>query len=246
MLGGMDPALLVSLAGLALIDSLSVGTLLIPLLLLIAPGRIRAARLLLYLGTIAAFYLLVGVLGAVGLTSALGALGTATGSPAGRIVQLVVGGILLAASFLIPTRPGGDGSGRLERWRDRLVADGSSVAAVVAVAVGAGVLELATMLPYLGAIGLLSEAPIDPVGRVAVLAGYCGLMILPAVLLLAARFAARDTVEPILQRIAAWLRRTGGETTAWIVGIVGFLLVRSAAFELGLFDALGELLDRSR
>lgn len=40
------------------------------------------------------------------------------------------------------------------------------------------------------------------------------------------------------------MERTGAENTAWILGIIGFLIARSAATELGLFEALGRLLDR--
>lgn len=43
----------VTLLVLALVDSLSIGTLLIPLFLLVAPGRVRAGRVLLYLATVA-------------------------------------------------------------------------------------------------------------------------------------------------------------------------------------------------
>ena len=57
----MDLALAASLAALALIDSTSFGTLLIPIWLLLAPGRVRAGRMLVYLGTIAVFYFAVGM-----------------------------------------------------------------------------------------------------------------------------------------------------------------------------------------
>ena len=51
----MEFALLGSLAVLALIDSTSFGTLLIPTWLLMHPGRVRAMRMLVFLGTVAAF-----------------------------------------------------------------------------------------------------------------------------------------------------------------------------------------------
>ncbi|WP_282848671.1 hypothetical protein [Microbacterium oxydans] len=40
------------------------------------------------------------------------------------------------------------------------------------------------------------------------------------------------------------MERTGAENTAWIIGIIGFLIARSAATELGLFEAIGSFLDR--
>lgn len=57
----MDLALFGSLAVLALIDSTSFGTLLIPIWLLLHPGRIRSGRILVFLFTVAAFYFAVGV-----------------------------------------------------------------------------------------------------------------------------------------------------------------------------------------
>ena len=57
----MPPDLLGQLVVLALIDSTSFGTLLIPLWFLLVPGRVRAHRVLVFLGTVAAFYLGVGI-----------------------------------------------------------------------------------------------------------------------------------------------------------------------------------------
>jgi hypothetical protein len=112
----------------------------------------------------------------------------------------------------------------------------------MAVAVGAGVVEVATMLPYLVAMGMLAEAPLGMPVRIAALAGYCAVMILPAVVLLALRVVAAPVVERPLGRLAAWMERTGRENTAWIIGIVGFLVARGAATELGLFDRMSALL----
>src|SRR5690606_13354204 len=54
--GDVEAGLLIPLAVLALIDSTSFGTLLIPLWLLLSPGRPSPHRVLLFLGTVAAFY----------------------------------------------------------------------------------------------------------------------------------------------------------------------------------------------
>jgi hypothetical protein len=52
----------IALVGLALLDSTSFGTLLIPVWLLVTPGRIRAGRIITYLGTVTTFYFCVGIL----------------------------------------------------------------------------------------------------------------------------------------------------------------------------------------
>ena len=63
------PAMYGVLAVLALIDSTSFGTLLIPIWLMLAPGRLRPGRMLLYLGTIYGFYLILGILLALGASA---------------------------------------------------------------------------------------------------------------------------------------------------------------------------------
>lgn len=280
-----------SLALLALIDGLSVGTLLIPVFLLLHPGRVHARRILLYLGTIAAFYLLVGLLFLWGLVNLVDVASDFLASPAGLIIRLLVGGALLITAFVMPTGdksaaaaslsaslpasasvlPGTDlptaheasGSsittpppapaavaepraraGRITRWRERLLDPRTRGTAVMAVAVAAVLVEVATMLPYIVAMTILADAGIDTPLRVLSLVGYCALMILPAVVLLVLRLVAAPLVQRPLERFAAWMERTGAENTAWIIGIIGFLIARSAATELGLFQAIGSFLDR--
>jgi hypothetical protein len=94
---------LAALAGvlvvLALIDSTSFGTLLIPVWLLLAPGRLRAGRVLVYLGTVAAFYLAVGIVVLLGAGAFLDRFGDALDTRAAAIVQLLLGIGLFALSF---------------------------------------------------------------------------------------------------------------------------------------------------
>ena len=110
----------------------------------------------------------------------------------------------------------------------------------MSIAVTAGVLEVATMLPYLAAIGLLTaSAPalgLGPVQSTGLLAGYCVVMVLPAVVLLLGRKVLRTTVTPVLERIDGWFAKHGQSTVAWIVGIVGVVLM------LNTWSAVQELL----
>ncbi len=271
-----DAPLAITLAVLALVDGLSIGTLLIPVFLLLAP-RLRGSRVLLYLVTIAVFYLLVGILFMLGLVNLVDVAQSFLSSTTGLWIRLLLGAGLLVIAFAMPTneqarkkreaaaaervaraarggaRPdaaagaadasdatpaAGDPApgGRIARWRDRLLADGTSPLTVMAVALGAGLIEVATMLPYLVAMGMLAEAELSMPLRFGALAGYCLLMIAPALVLLVLRIVAAPLVKAPLERLAAWLERTASENTAWIVGIVGFILARSAASELGLFE----------
>ena len=239
------PALLGALAVLALIDSTSFGTLLIPIWLLLVPGRLRRRRILLYLATVAGFYFLVGLVLLTIATAALPQLAELAATPPFLWAQLVVGAALLIASFFMGGKRKRQGPGRFARWRERAVTDAaeerSSILPLMGLAVAAAGVEVASMLPYLLGIGLLSTSEFDAGMRVLVLVGYCVVMVLPALVLLGIRSVASRAIESGLARVSGWMERNAAETTAWIVGIIGFLLARAAAVDLGLFDALARV-----
>jgi hypothetical protein len=259
-------ALIGALAVLALIDSTSFGTLLIPVWLLMSPGRVRVARMFLYLGSIAGFYALVGLAILLGAGALSDTLSTLSSTRPFLIAQLVIGVGLFAGSFKLdpvggkkpaesaagasvaaPTAdgaaPGGAATGqvaaptvtepgragRLSRWRERVLSSEAGRGRALAVlAIGAGLVEVATMLPYLAALGLIgTQGPGWPVSGLWIL-GYCLVMIAPALLLTAGRVFASRLVERPLGRLDAWLTRNAASTTAWVVGIVGFLVARDA------------------
>ncbi|MBF4548813.1 MULTISPECIES: GAP family protein [unclassified Pseudoclavibacter] len=255
----MSTELLLSLLGLALVDSLSAGTLLIPIFFLLATGRVRFGRILTYLGTIAGFYFLVGLALTAGASAFLENAAAVLETPAAYAVQLVVGGGLLVVGICMPTKkrdrvaagagaaqdgralparpgePAKPAKGRLSRWRDRALGDGPPVT-VIALALAAGLIELATMIPYLAAVGLLTGSGLGIAGSAPLLAAYCVVMVAPALLLLLGRVAARRAVEPRLRRLADWLSRNAAENTAWIIAIVGFFLLRDALAHSASFD----------
>lgn len=220
-----------TLTVLALVDSTSFGTLLIPIWLLLAPGRIRVGRVLVFLGTVAGVYLLLGIALVAGASALFGDLDALAEDPVVTRVQLVVGVGLLVGSFFIggKKKDGEDRPrGRLLGWRERAMGTGSGIGGLMTLALAAVALEVVTMLPYLAATGLIASTDLGMPARVVVLAGYCLVMILPALVLMAGRLVARRAVEPVLERLSRWMERHGGETTGWIVGIVGFLVARDA------------------
>jgi hypothetical protein len=226
--------LVLSLAGLALVDSTSIGTLFVPVWLLLTPGRVRTGRILAYLGTITVFYFGAGLLVVLGA----GAVGGALDSRAALVVQLVAGVSLFALSFRFDPRRR-KGTGRLSRWRDRAASDATSIAWPVGLAMLAGLAEIATMLPYLGAIGMLTTSDLDAATVTVLLAGYCVVMVLPAGVLLTARIVARARVEPVLRRLNAWIAEKAGTATGWILAIAGFLVARDAAARLWFPQLMG-------
>jgi hypothetical protein len=114
----MDLALLGSLVVLALIDSTSFGTLLIPIWLLLYPGRLRSGRVLVFLGTVATFYFLVGMAVALGADAFLPQISRLLDTRPAMWAQLVIGVALFFWSFRLDRRKtsAADG-GRLLRWR---------------------------------------------------------------------------------------------------------------------------------
>ncbi|MBD5785853.1 GAP family protein [Cellulosimicrobium terreum] len=269
-LGGADAAGLglAATAGLlvvlALVDSTSFGTLLVPVWLLLAPGRLRAGRILTYLGTVAGAYLGIGIVVMLGAGAFLDRFGDALDTRAAAIVQLLLGIGLFALSFRFdgkraarraetaaaeggPARPG-----RLSRWRERALGieaaadpvtgtatgDGTlrtraSVLPLVGLALGAVAIEVASMLPYLAAIGIITTSDVGRPASAGVLAAYCVVMVAPALLLLLGRLVAARAVDPLLRRLDRWLTKNAAEMTGWVLGILGVLLALNAIGRLG-------------
>lgn len=233
---------LIALPALALLDSTSFGTLLIPAWLLLAP-RVRPSAVLGYLLVVASAYWLLGlalVLGADALRRSLESADTAGGSRStGLLIAQLVVGLVLLGWALLPDRwrrrrrTDGEavGSGLLLRWRDR-AAGGGGAAGLLVLAGVAVLLEAATMLPYLGAVAILAAADLPMAVQALTLTGYCLVMITPALLLVLGRVLAAHRVEPVLRRLDRWSRRAGGELVLWVAGIAGFLVAGDAAAAL--------------
>ena len=232
----MSIALVGSLVVLALLDSTSIGTFFVPLVLLLVPGRPRLAPILGYLATIALFYLALGVLVMVGGTALFDVLGDALTSTPAYWVQLVLGVGLFALSFRFdPKRRAKKGKSPTVSWSARVQRATGSTRTLMGLALTAGMLEVATMFPYLGAIALIAGAGLAPGVDVAVLAGYCVVMVLPALVLLGVRLVLAERVTPLLTRVNNWFEKHAIGATGWILAIVGFLVARDAAFRLGFF-----------
>ncbi|MFI0368801.1 GAP family protein [Actinomadura sp. 1N219] len=242
----MSATLALALTGLGLLDSTSFGTLLIPIWLLLTPGRVRAGRIAVYLATVAVFYFCVGVLLVLGADAALDAVrGAFDGVPSThlRIAQLVVGLAVIAWSYRLEAHARGRAGepGRLRRWRaaamtgaspDGEGAGGRGVRGLMSLALAATALEVVTMVPYLAAVGLIANADLTWQVTGGALAGYCAVMILPAVLLGAVRIAAHDRAEPVLRRINDWFTRNTAKALGWTVGGIGIGTALNAVIAL--------------
>ncbi|MEV5894182.1 GAP family protein [Nonomuraea fuscirosea] len=224
----MTIALLLTLAALAVVDSTSFGTLGIPVYLLLASDRSRGSRLLTYLATVAIFYFLVGVALMLGLTAAMDAFGDLLDSRPVRVVELAAGVGLFALSYRFDPKRRAK-RGRPERTFEPPVGGPRTM---VLLGLTAGVLEVATMVPYLAAIGLMTTSGLATAQWVPVLAAYVLVMIVPTLVLMALRGMAGGWLEPKLERLRAWLTKHSASMVSWGLAIVGFLLARDAAIYL--------------
>lgn len=238
----MGTLALLGLAGLALVDSTSIGTLVLPLVLVLAP-RVHVGRFLVYLGTVAGFYALVGI----GLVAGAGWL-LDVGAGLGEVRALRWAELVLGAALLV-LGIGGDprrwfgrapaaregGASRVGRWRERLVGPEASYAAVAGVGLLAALVEVGSMLPFLAAVGIVSSADLSLVGEVAVVLAYTLVMVLPALLLLSVRLVAGHRLDAPLSRLSRWFDRHAGNAGLWAAAIIGLLLVNDAQVALGLW-----------
>ncbi|MBP2190432.1 GAP family protein [Nocardia goodfellowii] len=222
--------LIPALIGLALVDSTSIGTLVLPIWLLMSPERPPARRLLTYLAAITVFYFAVGVALLTVVGSALDRFADLARSPIVLVPQLILGIALFAVSWRFDSkkrRERGEPD-RTAAWRTRALNSQSSGTGLAVLAVSAGTLELFSMLPYLAAIGLLISSDLPTVTSIGLLAGYCLIMVTPALALMGARKLLHARIEPLLARIDAFLSRHADSATGWALAIAGILLVRGA------------------
>ncbi|MFC9896366.1 GAP family protein [Nocardia sp. NPDC127579] len=229
--------LIPALIGLALVDSTSIGTLVLPIWLLLAPDRPPARRLLGYLGAITVFYFVIGVALLTVAGTALDRFGDLARSPIVLVPQLVLGIVVFAVSWRFDSkkrRARGEPD-RTAAWRTRALNSQSSGTGLAVLAVSAGTLELFTMLPYLAAIGLLVSSELPTLAAIGLLAAYCVVMVVPALLLMGARELFHTRVVPLLARLDAFLSRHADSATGWALAIAGILLIRGAV--PGLFGS---------
>jgi hypothetical protein len=106
---------------------------------------------------------------------------------------------------------------------------------VAALAAGAVVVEAATMLPYLAAIGIIQSMGTPLVAQLGILALYCLAMTAPAVLAGAFVAVRGSRVFERIRGLVARLEYEVKATLPWIAAIVGIRLIAQSATQLGIF-----------
>lgn len=228
----MSSELVLTLAGLALLDSVSFSAFGVPVYLLLTSMKPPVARMLTYLGTVVAFFFFLGVGLMLGLGTLLESWSGLFETTVAHTVQLALGVGLFALSFRIDSKKAKASS------RAPAIPATGGLGAMVALGLTTALLEVATMLPYLSAIGILTAFDLPASQWTPLLAGYTLLMVLPPIVLLVVFAVARDWLRPYLERIAKWTEQHGRGVVGWTVGIIGFLLAMDAIRRLGLIEFL--------
>ncbi|MBT2364791.1 GAP family protein [Streptomyces sp. ISL-10] len=226
---------------LALLDTVSVSTLAIPVWFLLTPRDLRIGNVCRYLLLVGAGYLALGLLLLGGLAAVRDPLVDAVRSPAGDAAVAAVGVVLVLIGlwYGFVKRTTAD-SGRLTRWREAAVGREATARGVVTVALVAVALEIATMFPYLAAVDVLDRSRLPWAEQAALLALYCLVMVAPALLATLARLVAGQAVLPALTWLDSWIRKNARENTAWLFGIVGVLLLSTTTlYERGMHHLSG-------
>ncbi|WP_459587503.1 GAP family protein [Corynebacterium camporealensis] len=220
-----------ALIGLALLDSLSVGTLVFPLVLIVRKRRVDLPALGTYLGTVGAVYFALGVGLLLGINALAEFFSALAGTDAFSWITLALGVALAAFGILAPNPRKKDrsSSGTAEKAD---TTSGRGLVAMVALGLGASLTEAATMLPYIAAMGIISSTSLA-------FAAYCLVMMVPVlvVIVLAAAFGPR--VFARVERAIPRLEYEAKVTLLWIAAIVGVYMAITSAAALELFSFSG-------
>ncbi|MCY1684000.1 GAP family protein [Kocuria sp. SL71] len=236
--------LIIAIIGLALLDSAAFGTLLIPVWLIMAPGKFKFGRIVIYLLVLTLAYFLIGlalVMGADALFERYQALFESAGF---YLIVTVAGAALAITGAILSYRGRGkargdaedNGPGRMFKIRSQIMQSEDSglksASVLVSIALTAVALEVATMLPYLGAIGLMVANDLSVYESGVLLAVYCGVMVLPALLLALGKVISPVRIGGPLATMDAWLSRQAKSSSVGLVLVFGAILLAVGIYQL--------------
>ncbi|RKQ37199.1 hypothetical protein C1C97_004250 [Kocuria tytonis] len=208
-----------ALIGLALLDSMSLGTLVIPLVLVISRRRVDVLPLAFYFATVVVIYFALGIALALGFELLADTAQDVWSSAPAQWFKLISGIGLFAYGVLAPDPVKRQGA----RTPPRSLHPG----AMIALGAGAALTEAATMVPYLAANGIITAMNIGWPARIALLAGYCLVMILPALVLIGGATVLGERIWPRLEALIPTLEREAKITLLWVAALVGIWMAGS-------------------
>ncbi len=191
-----------------------------------------------YLAVVAGLYFAIGLALLEVADAATAALRSPQAHMAGVILEALVGVLLIAFAVWRSRRPKRPTSDKVHSWRERALEPNAPLRPLFTLAVSAVAIEAASMLPYIGAIALISRAELPIAGSTLLVTGYCILMVLPALVLMVLpalvltvlRRAGSAKLDPVLERISQWSSKSAGSPAIlWAAGLVGVALIIDAA-----------------
>ncbi len=221
----------VALVGLALVDSLSMGTLVIPIGLLLLWGGMCVRPFAIYLGTVTGVYFLLGVALLLGLRVVFEQIATVNEEQWFAWIKLILG-IALAAFGILAPKPKRQDKGE-SASRKQLSAKTSAVA-MVGLGLSAALMEAATMLPYLAAMAIVQDMEVSLAVQLIIVFVYCLVMIVPILVVAAVVMVVGSGNSPKLQRFADRMEHESKVTLLWFVAILGVWLAFSSIGQLGI------------
>lgn len=222
----MTIGLLAPVFGLALLDSLNPSALAVTLYLLLA-GKSIAPKVLTYVAAVFLAYFGIGALLMLGLGAVVAGFGEYFESPVAYGIQGVIGAAMLLYSFLAP---GGKDKGTATR-----LPRSQRLGAIFLLGLTITVVEFSTALPYLAAIGILTNADLAAAQWLPILIAYNLIFVSPPLLLLLAYRLSGDRLQARFARYRERLQKEARATWLWIVGILGFLLLVASLRYFGFF-----------
>lgn len=218
----MSLELLITVGGLAILDMLSPATLGVTVYLLLTEKERVPSRLMIYLATVAAFYLVVGITFMLGMDMLLASITSIFQHRIVSWVSLIIGGILFMASFYLPK------SRRADLPRPK----STSKAAMIVLGFTTSMLEVGSAFPYFAAIGLMTTSHLDMLQWFPLLVGYNLVMVLPPLLLFVLHLRLGRVMQGPLKKLQIQITKHSGSALSWIMCIVGLILILNSVDHL--------------
>ncbi|RJX37122.1 hypothetical protein D3P09_24745 [Paenibacillus pinisoli] len=212
----MSTELLITVGGLALLDTLSPATLGVTVYLLLTEKERLSSRLMIYLATVAVFYFSVGAALMLGLDALLPAMTSLLENRTISWGLFILGALLFIASFYYPKNKK---SSNMPRLRSK------SMAAMIALGFTTSLVEVGMAFPYFAAIGLMTAHQLPLLQWLPLLAGYNFIMVLPPLVVFVLHSLLGRVMQRPLEKLQAYFAKHSGSAASWIMCIVGLILI---------------------
>lgn len=220
--------LLVLVLGIALLDSLNPSALVITLLLL--TQKRSKVKVITYITAIFTAYLSIGIVVMLGLDIVADLVDDLLYSPIAYAIQGMLGAFMLIYSFIAPNKAAS---------RTTHLPESPSPMGIFLLGITVTIVEFSTALPYIGALGLLTNANLSIIQWLLILMVYNVIFVTPPLVLLFLYCVLGDHLEQRFARYREKVDNEARETFLWIIGLIGFFLLMDSLSYFEFFGLLG-------